>query len=147
MSQVEVNRGVSPEPRKPGRWTWAVVGRLCSRTFVAVTLLWLVALVGWPEQNWSCIPCQLAMGRSWRQVVMPPGMTTFSGGGRPTHVVESDGTRVWTCDCSRDGSLRVLWEVLFPPEPDVVFLRMISRGPLSGGKGRLSFSGRVAADD
>ena len=42
---------VLPPPRKPGRWTWAVAGRLCGRTFVAVTLLSLVALVGWPEKH------------------------------------------------------------------------------------------------
>ena len=29
----------------------AVAGRVCSRTFVAVTLLWVVALVGWPERT------------------------------------------------------------------------------------------------
>ena len=52
MSQVEVNRGVSPDPRKPGRWTWAVVGRLCSRTLVAFALVWVVALVGWPVVFW-----------------------------------------------------------------------------------------------
>ena len=35
-------------PRKPGRWTWAVAGRLCGRAFVAFVLL---ALVGWPERH------------------------------------------------------------------------------------------------
>ena len=37
-----------PPPRKPGRLTWAVAGRLCGRAVIAFTLLWVVALVAWP---------------------------------------------------------------------------------------------------
>ena len=79
-------------PRKPGRWTWAVVGRLCSRTVVAVTLLWLVALIGWPERH-------------------SPGFVVINSFDTAAEIA-----RLKRAATTRDADLRVLWEVLFPPQ-------------------------------
>ena len=84
---------VLPPPRKPGRWTWAVAGRLCSRTFVAFALLWVGALVGWPESQ-----------------VYYAGPFATMGLDEHTH---------WRLDglvLDRDAGLRVLWDALFPSE-------------------------------
>ena len=85
-------------PAKPSRWTRNALLRSAGAVARGLLVVGLVALVAWPAQIiWLCIPCQLEMGRTWRQTVMRPG-TVFIGGGRSTGY----------CDCSRDSSLRVI---------------------------------------
>ncbi len=89
-----------------------MAGRLCGRTFVAFVLVWLLALVGWPERHvlltvngnparWSALaepnPYRL------RFVLTEPA----SGSRSAARVLEY----------GRDASLRVLADALFPPSP------------------------------
>ena len=51
---------VLPPPRKPGRWTWAVAGRLCRRAALGLPLALLVAFVAWPERpRGECLNCRV----------------------------------------------------------------------------------------
>ena len=74
--------------------TWAVAGRLCRRSLLALVLVWLVALVAWPERHtpWvSEITGQSSYGRDENgNLRWFPGMPT----------------------CRRDASLRVLVDAI-----------------------------------
>ena len=108
---------VLPPPRKPGRLTWAVVGRLCGRTFVAVTLLWLVALVGWPERHFrpfhyparKGIPTERELAR---YIALTAKLFRRPEPPASARVLLSpqDGGSILVCH--RDASLRVLWDAL-----------------------------------
>ena len=39
------------QPRAPRRFSWAIAGRLVRGVAVAFMLVWLVALVAWPERH------------------------------------------------------------------------------------------------
>ena len=38
-------------PRAPRRFSWAIAGRVAGRVFAGFMLVWLVALVAWPEKH------------------------------------------------------------------------------------------------
>ena len=127
---------VLPPPRKPGRWTWAVAGRLCSRTFVAVTLLWVVALVGWPERH-RCIGSADGLTgelffEEWRgmlhesrrcgtlaELAERAGVSSgrIYNAGEPEAMPTPGGLggrSWWQTLYHRDADLRVLWDALSP---------------------------------
>ncbi len=44
-------------PRRPSRLTWPVLARLLGRSLAGLALVWMVALVAWPERAISCDVC------------------------------------------------------------------------------------------
>ncbi len=40
-------------PRRPSRLTWPVLARLLGRSLAGLALVWMVALVAWPENHRS----------------------------------------------------------------------------------------------
>ncbi len=47
-------------PRRPSRLTWPVFSRLLGRLLAGLALVWVVALVAWPERTSTCSKCALS---------------------------------------------------------------------------------------
>ena len=100
-----------PPPRKPECWTWAAARRLCGRTVVALTLLWVVALVGWPERRTWLLPAILRPVAGFSPPVTSPPVTSWPKDAaveRVESMLPFFGANVFR----RDADLRVLWDAL-----------------------------------
>ncbi len=97
-------------PRRPSRLTWPVLSRLLGRSLAGLALVWMVALVAWPER------------RVFFTMVDADGYLPRRGPGRGEHVgdlMRRSGVRPQKLDSSnfafgyrivfrRDSSLSVL---------------------------------------
>ena len=67
-------RAPSP-PRRPSRLTWPVLSRLLGRSLAGLALVWVVALVAWPENHrhigWSRVNGVQLVVKEWWYVQLP----------------------------------------------------------------------------
>ncbi len=71
-------------PRKPGALTLSTLSRLGGRVVCGLALVWIVALVGWPERRFEAAAGTVAAGGELH-VLLPP-RDPLPWGSRPARV-------------------------------------------------------------
>ncbi len=83
-----------PQPRRAGRLDGAALSRVAGRVLAGLALVWIAALVAWPETRVRCWYCQSFEGG----VPGPDDQAAFR---------MFDG--MWdACDCTRDSSFAAM---------------------------------------
>ena len=112
-------------PRAPRRLSWAIAGRLTRGVAVAFMLVWLAALIAWPESHMLIGVFRKHDGWPWLYVESVRKKTAPSGGHWGTYFLTvEDYLRSGKAPDGvyggpggayrRDASLHVLWDALSP---------------------------------